>query len=216
MSKLRVLTLLVLVGLCVCSLPAMADSVVYNNFGSGFSYNCCTGGTLGGSGSPVGLIDQGVLFTAQATGNVSEIDVAIGWVVGTNGATVQLWNADSNGLPSTIASPAFDINNLQQFGNCCAYSAITGISGVSVTQGQQYVLVASTPNDTWDAWNWNSINDIGQVDYTTDGVNWNAAPGSTLYTFQILATGVPEPGTFVMLGSGVLAIAGVFRRKLGL
>ncbi len=213
MSKLRIVTLLALVMLCVCSLPAMAD-VVYNNFGSGFSYNCCTGGTLGGPNSPVGLIDQGVLFTAQASGNVSEIDVAIGFVVGTNGATVSLWT-NNNGVPGTQMG-SWDISNLPQFGSCCGYNAITGINGVSVTQGQSYFLVGSTPNDTWDAWNWNSINDIGQVDYTQDGVNWTQVQGATLYTFQILSTGVPEPGTFVMLGSGVLAIAGVFRRRLGL
>ena len=79
--------------------------------------------------------------------------------------------------------------------------------------------MASTPNDTWDAWNWNSIGDTGLVDFSFDGgATWNQAFGSTRYAFDVLVGGggVPEPGTFLMLGSGVLAAAGVIRRKINL
>jgi hypothetical protein len=199
------------------TLPAMADTVVFNNFDVGHGYNCCTGGTISGPSSAPGWIIQANQFTAGASGSVSEIDVAIGYVTGrVNGATISLWTNNA-GVPGAQLG-SWNITSLPAFGGCCSFSAITGISGVSVTSGQQYFLEASAPGDTWDAWNWNSIGDTGLVDFSFDGgVNWNQAQGATRYTFEIFAgAGVPEPGTFLMLGSGVLAVAGAFRRKLGL
>jgi len=214
MKRLCLLTSVAVAVLCLASLPATADTV-FNNFGANFNYNCCVGGTLGGPNSPVGWIIQANEFTALATGSVSEIDVAIGFVVGTNGATVSLWT-DNNGIPGAQLG-TWDISNLPAFGTCCAVSTITGINGINVTTGTSYFLMASTPNDTWDAWNWNSIGDVGLVDFSFDGgQNWQQAQGATRYAFQILSggnTGVPEPGTLVMLGSGALAVAGVIRRR---
>jgi hypothetical protein len=214
MTKARTLTLVTLIALSLATLPAMADTV-FNNFGNNFDYNCCVGGTLGGPNSPVGWIIQANQFTAQAGGNVSEIDVAIGNVLGTNGATVSLWTDNGSGIPG-VQLGSWNVTNLPPFGTCCAIESITGISGVSVTLGQSYFLMASTPSDTWDAWNWNSIGDTGLVDFTFDGgTTWNQAFGATRYAFQILTgtTTTPEPGTLVMLGTGVLAMAGVIRRK---
>jgi hypothetical protein len=201
----------------VVCLPAMADTIAFNNFDVGHGYNCCVGGTIGGPNSPVGWIIQANQFTAAAGGNVSEIDVAIGYVTGTNGATVSLWT-DNGGIPGAQLG-TWNIGPLPVFGTCCDYEAITGISGVSITQGQSYFLMASTPNDTWDAWNYNSIGDTGLVDFSFDGgASWNQAFGATRYAFDVLVGGspTPEPGTLVMLGTGVLALGGAFRRRLGL
>jgi hypothetical protein len=61
-------------------------------------------------------------------------------------------------------------------------------------------LPALADQTTWDAWNWNAQNATGLVDFTLDGVNWNQAPGSTLYAFDVLGPN----GTFYSdLGSPV-------------
>jgi hypothetical protein len=207
--------LVAFIAFCAASVPAMASSVVFNNFGPGFDYNCCIGGTLGGPASPVGWVIQANQFTALAGGSVSEIDVAIGLVVGTNGATVSLWT-DNSGIPG-IQLGSWDITNLPDFGTCCAVSSILGISGINVSAGASYFLMASTPRDTWDAWNFNSIGDTGLVDFTFDGgTTWHQAPGSTRYAFQVLANPVPEPGTLMLFGSGIIGLAGILRRKINL
>jgi hypothetical protein len=48
-----------------------------------------------------------------------------------------------------------------------------------------------------------------------DGTESHCGP-CNVYTpnLQVTGTGVPEPGTFVMLGTGILGLAGTLRRKL--
>jgi hypothetical protein len=206
-------TLILVVG--VSSLPASADTF-FSNFGQNNDYNCCVGGTIGGQNSPVGWIIQANEFTAAISGNVSQIDVAVGFVTGTNGATVSLWT-DSAGIPTAMLG-SWDLTNLPNFGSCCAVGTITGISGINLAAGTNYFLMVSAPDPTWDAWNYNSTGDVGLVDYTFDGgQTWNQAPGSTRYAFDVLGGGggggVPEPASLIMFGSGLLAAAGTIRRR---
>ena len=93
MKKLSVFTIVALVALCAASVPAMAD-IAYSNLGSPVNYNCCSGWTVGGANSPVGLVNDAEQFTSATTGNVSQIDVGLGWVTGGNpDATIQLWTS---------------------------------------------------------------------------------------------------------------------------
>ena len=47
---------------------------------------------------------------------------------------------------------------------------------------------------------------------------WSCDPNCVAYVddVSIQSSAVPEPGTLAMLGTGVLAVAGAFRRKLGI
>jgi len=42
----------------------------------------------------------------------------------------------------------------------------------------------------------------------------NATPGTTNDTINLTATAVPEPGSLVLFGSGLMSLAGLMRRKL--
>jgi hypothetical protein len=44
--------------------------------------------------------------------------------------------------------------------------------------------------------------------------DWAGLPSSDFYAEQLYVRPIPEPGTMLMLGSGILGLAGVLRRKL--
>jgi PEP-CTERM motif len=73
----------------------------------------------------------------------------------------------------------------------------------------QFALANSggTPNDFTVLWNGS---DVGP-----DLVNFGTFP-YTLYGGYLEGTSTPEPGTLILMGSGLLGLAGVIRRKLGM
>lgn len=210
-------TLLALVAaVCVCSLPAAAGTI-FNDFGAGNSYNCCTGWTVSGPSSPPGQFISANQFVAGGGGGtVSQIDLGIGLVVGNGTGTASLYTV-SSGLPGTLLG-SWNYTAQQAFGGCCAISTINIAGGPTLSNGVSYYLVITGDSSNWNAWNLNDQGATGIDLFSNDGHNWNNNGVQSLGAFRILSGqgGVPEPGTFVMLGSGVLAAAGAFRRKLNL
>jgi hypothetical protein len=215
LRKLAGITILVLAVMCVAALPAAADTA-FSDLGNPPTYNCCSGWTVGGVNSPVGLIRNANQFTSLTTGDVNQIDVGLGWVTGTNAATISLWSSVGDLPGSELGS--WMVTDLPVFGSTSTtLASITGISGIHLDAGTQYFLVIEAADDAWEAWNENTQNVTGLL-LQDSGSGWNSFPGSTLGAFDVLtgSGGVPEPGTFLMMGSGVLAAAGVFRRKINL
>jgi PEP-CTERM motif len=192
--------------------PAGAD-VVFSTFGPGNSYECCVGGTIGGSTSGPGFISQANEFTSSGNFDVSQIDLGLAFVSGTNSAVVSLWT-ESGGLQDTELG-SWNVSSLPDFGSTSnTVTSITGISGISLASGLNYFLqVDAGASDTWDAWNWNTIGATGLVVYDT-GSGWASNNNATLYAFDVVsASVVPEPGTLALVGASVLGLAGLRRRR---
>ena len=152
---------------------------IYNNLGTGTNvYNCCSGWTMSGSSSLIGHEwDTATAFTPKAAVVLTRIRVAIEYVTGTNGATVTL-NTDSGGMPSSTILHTWNFTNLHAAGSCCQLS-VGFMRGIRLKKGKQYWLVATTPSDTWDAWNVNSTGALGTFAQREDLGSWSIFTNSS-------------------------------------
>jgi hypothetical protein len=157
---------------------APAAKPFYSNLTS--AYQCGVGQTLS-DGSPVNTeFTQGGGFKSAKTGTTKSITVAIGFVTGTNAATVTL-SKDCKGVPcsSPDGKPALctgHIKNLPPFGTMCTVTT-TFKCKASLTKGKSYWLNAQTLANSWDAWNWNGAGATGGSLSQDDGA-WSTNGGT--------------------------------------
>jgi PEP-CTERM motif len=204
---------------------------LYSNLGTGTDvYSCCTGWTISGTGTLGTSFTTANEFQVVQSGNPIQIDVAVGYVTGVNSFYLDV-DADNGGQPGAVLASFTNLSSSTNFGYCCGLISIFGIGGLSLNTGTNYWMVLG-PTDssatTWGAWNF-SNSAMGLDAYSTDGgKSWINNGNQPQGAFDILtgcALGnqspdcgppVPEPGSVLLFGSGILGLVGVLRGKLNL
>jgi hypothetical protein len=164
-------------------------NTIYSTFGSGHSYNCCTGWTLSGPTSVVGTpFSAAMAFTpTKGTYLLTQLDLAIGYVSGTSGYKLEL-DADDHGKPGRKIAK-WEVTGLPIFGYTSNSVETIKVKGlILLEKHHQYWLVPKVNSDEWAAWNWNSVAVSGNGLWSNDG-------GSTWTTI-----GTNPSGAFDVLG----------------
>jgi hypothetical protein len=163
--------------------------------------NAASYGVLGPS-SFIGEHDVSMLFTASGGGDVSQIDIALNLLSGTDAGTVSLSNDVGGALGTTLGSWSFTPPS-------AGTATISGISGVNLVAGTSYFLTASVAGDAFDSWR---VSDTvggetilgGEVDY------------GPLGAFDILGADVaatPLPATLPLFAGGLGFVGYLARRR---
>lgn len=177
---------------------------IFNNIGSAYpkgTYWCCEGYTITGPTALSGFPEfwEAGAFTSKADRIVTKVKVAVGWVEGTNGLVLGLYN-DANGVPGT-AIKAYSVTNLPTFGSCCSVEAKMDSAGIPVKAHTQYWIVLKTnskESTTWAAFN---VNDTEQIDPAPTAFYCSQDKGGSCSTNDAWTAGNSVPG-LRLCGSG--------------
>jgi hypothetical protein len=127
-------------------------------------YWCCEGATISGPNIPPLFIEwwHAAAFTPTFNATMKKVVVSIGYLSGNDTSVILSINADNAGIPGTVLEQ-WTVNDLGEAGTCCTVQTKQS-SGVTLTSGQQYWIVASTGqySDVNASWN---LADNDQVDF---------------------------------------------------
>ena len=219
MKRLSLLvTLLILAMLSAES--ALASTVLYSQ-----PINQCCGVLNGGpfSNDPVQFVVD--LFNLSGGGSINQ---AMWYGVAYNGLGFGTFNveffAGTGGTPgaplySFTAAPTIVDTGLQDPYGLELYQFTLNIPAFTAVPGLNYFFFAGDTGPVNFAWE-NSTLTSGAF-YSDTGKNgpWIDLAGgyNASQAFTLLNTGTtPEPGTLIMLGSGIIGLAGVLRRRINL
>ncbi|MFZ0201263.1 MAG: choice-of-anchor R domain-containing protein [Candidatus Sulfotelmatobacter sp.] len=203
----------ILLGL-MASFPigSRADSIIFNDFGAGHSYNSGAGLTIAGTLSMPGFVEWGEPLTPNARFDLTEIKMALGWVAGVNGVTVSL-DTNSGGGPGR-ALVSWSFVGLPRLGTTNSIAQTMAFApGIVLQPGQTYWLVtAPFAANTQAVWNFNStdVNGLGAVNFGNVWLTTQVTSGA----FEVLGKSVvPEPSLWLLFGTGLLGILGAVRKR---
>jgi hypothetical protein len=160
-------------------------TVIFDSIGSG-GYNCCSGWTISGPGSPIGeQIWTAIQITPTSSGKLTQIAAGVSYVTGSNSAELAIYK-DASGVPGKMVWSG-DVSDLPTFGDSSTATVTANVTKVKIKANKPFwvsVQTDSNSTDTWDAWNQSETTDAPLAQ--NDGSGWtnygsNPAGAVTLY-----------------------------------
>lgn len=196
-----------------------ADSI-YNNFGPAESFNEDYGYQIQAESFGFSTL-AAAAFTPRGNFTLSEIDIGLAWSAHrSNAARIKLVNS-VDGLPGSTVLESWSTAPAPCLQGPCGPQSLMSPGDVMLVSGTQYWVVAEPGNNGFDIWDWNNTGS-GSLFATSrnDGSPWFKGAGLTP-AFDVLGTlnptpsaTTPEPSSVLLIGAGLLALAGVMKRKL--
>ena len=174
----------------------IANFVSYDNFKLGSTTTITSVGWVGGYYNP------------QTAGSISNFLVEIlADNAGQPGGVLATFGIGGNAGETSVGT-----DNLGD--PVFAYGAAINFTA---SAGTQYWLTVIPTTAFPPQWGWTSSSVGDGVSYTDDAFGNRLQNSSDLafYLYKTQQTGVPEPGSLMLLGTGIVGIAGAIRRKLG-
>jgi hypothetical protein len=196
--------------LAVAMSASAQANVVFSNFaGTSPLYDMGNANLVADFG-PGALYAQGETFTPGATESLTQLQLGLGCFstcTGTDIYRVALTSDGGNQPGAVIESFTFDGTALTTFGVNLVPITFTSILHPALAAGKQFWVTVAPVSAGAAAigWNENTTGDPAPNANSIDGgVTWLSPSGATPGAFEVDGA-VPEPGSLLLLSSGILA-----------
>ena len=193
-----------LAAICALGGASAQAAVIYSNLGPGRAFDRHNSVPLNEyTSANGGAYSLAMAFTAADAADVSDISLAIGVHFGDPAMKVSLWSKDY-----TTQLGSWDVTGSSAWRPTLV--TISGISGVHLQAGAEYMLLVSSLGNEWGQWFDNSAGAFGWGEWDASGYAYGIAGA---YEILGVVTAVPEPATWAMMIIGFGAVGAVVRRR---
>lgn len=211
MGKVVAVSFLILI-YALAAIPAEADSVLYTTLGPGDSHGIYAYAVAGSNYSDEVIANS---FTIDSASVVSDAQLAIYSAIGDDSPASVYIESDNSGSPGSI------LDALTQVGTIPAYESGGPViydcagAGCALAAGTYWLVVSETDPNSALGWYFSSTG--ANTNQAFDSIGSPTGPWSfdsvTETAFEIDGPTVPEPANWLLLGSGILGMAMLIRRK---